>query len=444
MNIKKIILIIILFFLISGCSDSQVNNTAAVNPGTEIDILKDSKKYYNYSENVVTHKNDDGSKTIYVYSTPIEKNYDHINDMDEYYHYEGLLVNNYFPKKLSKNTPLKSEQKDDFISIVPIENNEYEVTQKNIKNAFGQVNQAYKYTNMFGKGTEYRCWPTSFGINTEIVLSEYNGENIFKIKIQLPVSFPDMNSPDYIMFKNILDDQDENDVRSLIYTPFAIDKNKKWSYRNSVKLLEKEKSTNIYTVQYTIDEEFLKNAKYPVTLNQSIYLYTPKQPDTSAYEKTGDDAHHYLSPYLFLGDRTPKGKGLAYIRYEILNEMDILLNDIVSAKYVFHNLLDSSKQTYIRAYAVTSEWCSINTRWHNRSEFDEKPVSQVAVKKKGDYNMDITSLFKEMIKNKGNPNKKYTIDNGFVIKSDTKDSNIILSSGDSGLYSPYLEIVVKN
>ena len=88
-----------------------------------------------------------------------------------------------------------------------------------------------------------------------------------------------------------------------------MDKKGRWNYENSVRLVEKDSDTGTYLVEYTISEEFLqdKETKYPVTLHQSIHNYKSKQPDTSAYSETGDEAGHYLSPYILLGDSTAKG-----------------------------------------------------------------------------------------------------------------------------------------
>ena len=179
-------------------------------------------------------------------------------------------------------------------------------------------------------------------------------------------------------------------------------------------------------------------------LNQSIYLGASTQPDTSVYENTGEVASHYLSPYMLLGDQTHKGEGWTYVRYETLSNLNLSADKIVSANYVFHNLFDIKTEVTIGAYAVFDDWCSINTRWSSRPPFGENPVAQVAVKKKGDYGLDITSHLKKMIENKGDENAMYSIRNSFMIKSDTPDSTVILSSGDNGLFSPYLEIVLSD
>ena len=63
--------------------------------------------------------------------------------------------------------------------------------------------------------------------------------------------------------------------------------------------------------------------------------------------------------------------------------------------------------------------------------------------KAGDYKLDITTLFVEMMKNKGKENATYSIQNSFMIRSDTEDSNVFIPSGDNGVFSPMLEIVLS-
>jgi len=192
---------------------------------------------------------------------------------------------------------------------------------------------------------------------------------------------------------------EKGEVKTILESPLLADKNGKWSYVN-------------------------------------------EQPDTSAYENAGDEVSHYLSPYILIGDSTIKGEGWTFIRYETLNRLNIPADKIISAKYVFRNLFDAPKEATIGAYAVTNDWCSINIRWFNRPTYDEKPISQVTVQKAADYFLDITTLFREMTKNKGQKNSKYSVRNSFFIKSDSPNSNLIFPSGDGGLFSPYLEVVI--
>ncbi|OGI07995.1 MAG: hypothetical protein A2Y40_06700 [Candidatus Margulisbacteria bacterium GWF2_35_9] len=146
---------------------------------------------------------------------------------------------------------------------------------------------------------------------------------------------------------------------------------------------------------------------------------------------------------MLLGDNTIKGEGWTYVRYETLEKLGIDPDKIVSAKYNFYNLYDLGNEAVISAYAVTCDWCSINTMWFNRPTFDEKPVTSTIIKESGVYQLDITPLLKKMLENIGNKSAIYSINNSFLIKCDTANTNMIFPSGDNGLLSPYLEIVIK-
>lgn len=443
-KIGLISVILVISLIIVGCSkqsENYITNAVPFSKERMSGMKLTDVSYEYYAENVQAFEKSDGSKVIYLYSAPIERSENRIEEGNNGFQANGTYFNKVLPTNLSEETPIKVGNNTNFAKIF-IPGALYEGKMTEYKNVFGINRPAVLYQDAFGEGNDYICYPTSFGVNTEIRISKKTKENKFQIKLQLPNLTPDIGSPDYILFKTALE---KGEVKSLLYTPLVCDANGKWSYANAVKLIEKDSETNTYTVEYEVDKDFLNNkdTKFPVTLNQSIYLYKSKQPDTSAYENTQDEAGHYLSPYMLLGDRTLKGEGWTFIRYQTLNNLDIDPKKIVSAKYVFHNLFDLEEETKISGYAVTVDWCSINTRWFNRPTYDDKPISEVIVKKSGNYELDITPLFIEMVKNKNQENATYSVQNGFMIRSDTKNSNVIIASGDNGLYSPVLKIVLS-
>lgn len=447
-KMKKIISLLICFLnllIVSGCSNKQSKmfDTLAF-PLSE--QQKEEKgivdfSYDFYAGNTRAYLKSDNTTEILLYSAPVEESLNVITESNDKYIAKGDYFEKVFPKKVTDKTPIIIGTGNNYINIY-FASEKMSTAEKQAKALYDVEREAVVYADVFGKDMDYICYPTSFGVNTEIVIPKRTNENKYQIKIQLPNLAPDTSSPDYIVFKTALE---KGEVKSLLYTPLLVDKKGSWSYANSVKLVDKDVENNIYTVEYIVDEKFLndKNTKYPVVLNQSIHLYKSKQPDTSAYENTGDVASHYLSPYILLGDETLKGEGWTYVRFETLNSLDIDPEKIISAKYVFHNLFDLKKETKISAYAVKADWCSINTRWFNRPPFDEKPISEVIVKTSGDYELDVTALLVEMMKNKGKENATYSIQNSFMIRSDTADSNVIISSGDNGLFSPVLKIVLS-
>ena len=70
-------------------------------------------------------------------------------------------------------------------------------------------------------------------------------------------------------------------------------------------------------------------------------------------------------------------------------------------------------------------------------------VGTTVVKKRGDYEIDVTALLKEMIANKGRETAKYSVQNSFLIRCDTPGGNLLLASDDNGLFSPCLEILLE-
>lgn len=384
----------------------------------------------------------DGNTRLFLYSAPLEQEEIQMKDEGDTFSSNTSKLVHLFPKQLSCSSPIQFNNDSAVIGLRPNSNKSYSATQETVTNLFGQERTAVTYENLFGEDGDFICYPTAFGLNTEIVIPKRTEQTAYRIQVKLPTLYPDTSSPDYILFK---DAADKGEVRLILYTPLAADKKGNWSYQNTVELVDKDSKTGVYTLEYTVDSSFIqdKNTRYPVTLNQSIYFYFPKQPDTSAYEKTGEIPGHYLSPYQLLGDQTHKGEGNTFIRFDALNNLEIDPDSVQSAKYVFNNLFDLPEEKKISAYAVKADWCSINTRWFNRPPIDEIPLAEVIVKERGSYALDITPLFQEMLRNKEQKNAEYSIQNSFMIRCDTKNSNILLASGDIGLCSPLLEITLS-
>ena len=434
----------LLLLLFAGCSAKQpaVRTIAEPIPQGQLQSRELAEKSFDYfGSNVAAFKRTDGKTVVYLYSAPIENTNASIQtEPASTYTVDGDYFHKELPKILSDDQGVQIGNQYHFLRIFPGMSGPFLGEIRSMANVFGQERQAVVYPDVFGKGQGLACYPTAFGINAEITLPDASAVGPIRLKIQVPDLVPDTSSPDYILFKT-----PQGSVKSVLYTPLLCDSRGNYSYKNTIRLAGKDSSTGSYTVEYTADEAFLQagSTKYPVTLNQSFHLYQPKQPDTSAYEKTGDEAGHYLSPYMLLGDQTIKGEGWTFIRFETLNTLKIDPERVESVKYVFRNLFDLEKDTKVGAYAVTADWCSINTRWYNRPPYDEKPVAETIVRDRGDYELDITPLMKEILKNKGEDNAKYSVQNSFMIRSDTKDSNMILASGDNGLFSPLLEIVLS-
>ena len=391
-------------------------------------------KLLGHDNNTITYLNDDGTKTIYVSSAPIEERKLCLRESDKNYESKGRNIDVSLPKKLNGETGISVGE---FINVYPPLDTEHISEFKHVKNVFGQIKECVKYKGVY-KDLSLYCYATSFGLNSEIVIPEYSGENIYSVKIKQPKGLFIEEETDYVLFR------DEEDLRSMIFTSLAVDSNGVWNYNNRV-ILALAEDGECY-VHFVIDEDFLKSAdtKYPVTINQSINAYKHKQPDTSLYSKTEDSARHYLSPYMLLGKETVKGEGWALIRYEVLEELDVKAENVLKAEYYVSNLCKSESVGSIGTYAITDDWCSVNTRWKSRPTYEDVPIHVTKVRSTGVYGVDITRLFKDMIRNRGEYEPRYSVRNSFLIKNDnSKGSTLLLGSGDLGMETPYLKVVVK-
>lgn len=391
------------------------------------------KKLLNFDKNTVTYLNDDNTKTVYVSSVPIERSKLCMKKEGNAYKSTGNLVPVELPIILSQKAGI---QIGDFIEVYSAQSEASVASYMENVNVFGQMQPCVVYKNVFGDLPLY-CYATSFGLNMEIVIPKRPEDNVFSLKMKQPAHFFVETEPDYIDFR------DEEDLKSIIYTPIAVDANDRWNYQNWVELVADEEDS--FLVNFMIDKEFLDNpdTQYPVTLNQSIFAYRHKQPDTSVYSQAGEYARHYLSPYLLLGENTPKGEGMALLRFEVLDNLDICPEDIVKAEYCFTNLVEQENSSIVGLYAITSDWCSVNTKWKSRPRYDNLPVRTTVVREQGTYGIAFTRLLREMMQNKGKYEPLYSVRNSFLLKSNSKDTSLLLAAGDAGFYPPYLKIILK-
>ena len=94
--------------------------------------------------------------------------------------------------KTSRKICRKAIPSDDAVQIFL---DGYDGTGKAVerRNAFGQTRSAVLYEDAFGPGVDYYCYPTPFGVNTEIVVDKPGGAGTFQIRMRLPRPVPPMS-----------------------------------------------------------------------------------------------------------------------------------------------------------------------------------------------------------------------------------------------------------
>ena len=136
---------------------------------------------------------------------------------------------------------------------------------------------------------------------------------------------------------------------------------------------------------------------------------------------------------------------MVLLRFEVLDDLEASAEDVLKAEYCFTNLVEQEKNVIVGAYAITNDWCSVNTKWKSKPNYDALPVGTVMVREKGVYGLDITRLLREMLQNRGKYEPLYSVRNSFLIKSNSKEerTSLLLAAGDAGFCPPYLKVILK-
>lgn len=439
-----------LLIILSGCSHGVEYQTSAKRlSSNELQANGHTQMNSDYSDNNITsYDNRDGTKTIYVYAAPVEKNFDDetgeikIEETDSEYVCQGSYVQITIPKTLTEQGGITVKNSDGSIELFPLDDTYHAVTPEKRINMFGQERACYKVEDYFGKGADLYCTATSFGINLEYQIRKKFDSNVFKLRVKSTDVVPNINSPDYIQ---LMDINDNEKIHALLYTPICSDRKGVWNYDNGISLADKDAKSGAYILESKLNTDYLNKAEYPVSVSQSLYLYVSKEGDTPVYSGVDKSARHYLSQYMLFGTDSVKGEGYDYIRFPALEKADLTSDCILSAEYCFRNLFDLNNELVLQTFAVKADWCGVNTIWDSRPSADEIRVSETVVRERGDYSLDITELFREMMKNKDRPGALYSVNNGFYIKAaDGTGGQAVAASADNGLFSPYLKIVVKD
>lgn len=441
---KKIALFLAVLLLLTACSkDLPVSLTQARElTSSELTALGHSGTCETYTGPYSTcYRNPDGSKTVYLYAAPLERLAFTQQDSQTEASSQSTSIRMRFPDQVSSGSPIALSSPTDQAELFFSRDTTGALGEQTT--LFGELRQGMAYQNALSQGISLTCFPTSFGVYTEFTLEHRPEKGSLRFKLRAPGYRPDASSPDYIRLQK-QSQQPDSDTGILLTAPLAVDQKGRWRFPASVKLVEKDTKTGTYTVEYSLSEDFLTQANFPLTLSQSVYLGAPKQADTPLYEKTPQAAGHHLSPYLILGDQTEKGEGKTCVRFPALEYLNLDPEKILSAEYVIQNLLDAKSAATVSLYGITENWCAINSRWETLPSCDPTPAGQVKVKKKGTYSIPCTDLMKDILKGFTDEQAAHNIRNGFLITCEEPGKSLLLASGDHGLYAPCLKLTVRS
>lgn len=399
--------------------------------------------------------NNDGTKTLYVYSSTINyKNKDNklplidtriVNTKESEYSNNGYKysiansdIKSYYPKELSSKK-----------GVVLLKNTSYEFgvnlhkpipSRYDSKNNFiNEKKDMIIYKNACGNSTELRIYPSSFGTNCEIYFSKKpkNSNLSFWLKISDKKIFVRKEPGGYIILYNNNIDKDGNqkeEIYGVIQPPLLKDKIGNVSYNNEVDFKEKEDG-NIEII-FKFDKNFI-NKNYTAFI--SFEMRREKQPDNAIYSNRPELTNAYLNNYSVIGNSTDFGIGRMLIRFKFTKNFNLKSSQIKEAYYYVYNLSKVKKNNKLELLSVLEDWCSLTGNWSYNYKTGERTTYLKSTN--GELKFNITEEVKKWCDDKDGQMEH----NGVELKITDEEVGIwnIILSNDNSLYRTKTEIILK-
>lgn len=373
----------------------------------------------------LVYNNSDGTKTLYVFATPVQYLKDGkyqlidnaLTDSENGYLFENKSndIKTFYPDmKNQKDLLLQFGEKK--ISMQPLANQE--IPQKQNKTSilgFNQEMVQYYEEN----GVRILYFTTNLGLKCHIEIEKPVNvlEFAFDLSTQLTM---DSSNPRYFLFRD-----EFNQTAGILYQPVILDKNGEVLAEELAEITPELNSEESAKFHLSISPTAEKK-QYPLTAEFTLNMYKGNQVDSSINSRN-PNSNQYLENYLYIGADQQHGEAESYIRFET-NVMDNYISqyDIRSIDYLFYGL--NKQKSDLSLYQCDAHWSSTKITWNTRQRFETelKPVE----KETGiGYRVDVMELVKQW------PNSHVLQDNGFMLKAKPYEWEAV-ASADNGYMGP--------
>ncbi|MGI6758701.1 MAG: DNRLRE domain-containing protein [Bacilli bacterium] len=339
-----------------------------------------------------------------------------------------------FPKEIKDNKEIKltyDQYKIDW-NIANINTSEITIIgnepRSNIKE-LSNISQTIIYKNVL-PSVDIEYIITGNKIKENIILNEYIKDYSITFNYKVKDLEIVIDENDSILFVN-----DNNDVVFQVDKMFMFDKNMNQSELISYKLEQVSKSQ--YTLAIIPNEEWLKEAEYPVVIdptishpNQSFIFY-----DTYI-SSNNPDTNYNDADVLNIAYENKYNQNKALICFDF--PIDVIGKTITYAKLTFFPYEKTSGR-YVKVYQNTETYDSTSVTWNTAPSYDSRVVDYYHIQSSSSkYDFDITRAVKTWIGESDINNRKvpgFTITNNNTYTS--KQSIYSQNYSDNG---PIIEI----
>ncbi len=357
--------------------------------------------------------NSDGTKTIEIFQKPIK----YVEDNEIKFIDSKIEERSLFDKVLTnhlygcENAPIKSlfpsKIKDGIIvfddkyEIKCSPNTEYKLN--NLKKLFSKpiLEEQIKltYENVFDYNDSVTYQPIINGIKEEIVIEEYNGNNIYEFTIELKNLLPLYFNGDAIP---LIDKETGEEIASISQIDMR-DSSQGESFNTSLfnKIELSYINEDIYNLKIILDEEFLtsESTVYPVIVDPTITFNADPiydAPVFSGYPNNNFNSNTYNVVGYHGSDY---GEGISFIKINnIQNYVYINPNNIYSAYLKVYEGSGKTSSATVGVYNTYGTWNNTNITYNNMPSLYSGLYSSNTITSSGWYNFDIKGFVQNWLK----------------------------------------------
>lgn len=407
-----------------------------------------------------TTNNTDGTKTVEIFQTPIK----YVEDEEIKFIDTKLEELSIFNKLSSKyiyectKAPVKSFFPTHIKDGISITNDEYEIKcypnieskKLKLKDIFSKSifskptldkENILSYENVFDNNDIITYTPVSTGVKEEIIIEEYNGNNIYEFTVELKDLEPLYLSGDSIP---LIDKSTGEEVAAISQIDMR-DSSQGIAFNTSLfnKIELTKIDGDIYNLKIILDEEFLTNEStvYPVIVDPTLTFNADPiydAPVFSGYPSTNFNSNTYnVVGY----HNSTYGEGIAFIKINnIQNYIYINPGNITSAYLKVYEGSGKTSSATVGVYEPNSTWSNTSITYKNMPTLNSSPSSSITISSSGWYNFNIKNFIKNWLNNALQDGGKPQ-DNGLALKmTKTGVSSRHFCSANNSSYPPSIVI----
>lgn len=400
----------------------------------------------------IAYQNQDGTKTLYVYSAPIR----FLNSSGQYSMIDTRMANvrdvamrdrgyiytiansdikSFFPKELNADTGIIVKSDVEF--ELGIYDGKSKGWYREFPNFISEPQDGVHYYDCFNSKNTVTFYASHLGANCEIMFKDgIEGNQIDFWLCVDPSMTLKIEQGGYITINQI--EYDEGGkvnilVKGVIQKPLLKTTDKNICFNNTLSL--ESKGEGMYKLSFCFDTKVdLKNT----TAFIAFEMRREKQPDNAIYSKIPNLQYAYLRNYSVIGNSKEYGVGRLLIRYKFAKYFNLEPHKIKSAYYNIFSMNRNNEK--FELLSVLEDWCSITGNWNN----NYKTGNMISFTSGIDnvLSFDITS---EVIKWAEDPSGQKE-HNGVLLKQQNESSGkgSVFFSNDNTLYRNFTEVTLYN